>query len=73
MTALEICTYGTRSADIWVCALIDILATVIGIAHKALRTRARIISGRIDALCVDATGQWIAALVNVCAQHFAIA
>lgn len=73
ITALEICTYGTGSANIGVCAFIDILATIIGIAHKALGAGACVVARRIDALSMCTAGQRIAALVHIRAQHFTIA
>lgn len=73
ITALEIRTDGTGSAHIRICALIEILAAVIGIAHVALGADARVIAGRVDALGVGTAGQRIAALVDVRAQHLAVA
>lgn len=73
ITALEICTYGTGSAHIRICAFINILTTVVGIAHEALGAGARVVAGRIYALSMGTTSQRIAALVNVRTQHLAIA
>lgn len=55
------------------CALVDIRTAIIWIAMVAFRTCAGVIAGRVDALRTSTAGSGTLALVEVCAQHLAIA
>lgn len=75
MTALEIRTYGTGSADIRIRALVHILATlpIRIVAHKALGARARVVARRVGAQGVGSAVLRVAALIDIRAEHFAVA
>lgn len=75
ITALEIRTYGTGSADIRVGALVHILATlpIRIVAHIALRAGACVIARRVGAQGVRAAVLRIAALVHIRAKNLAVA
>jgi len=75
MTALEIRTYGTGSADIRVRALVHILATlpIRIVAHIALRAGACVVARRVGAQGVGAAVLRIAALVHIRAEDLAVA